>query len=487
MGATLMNPSRQRVARSLAWSGLESVGLSGLSFVSLVVFSRFLSPTEFGVASMALAVIQILAIPVEIGFHDALVQKQDATDRHFDSAFCAATALGLALCGLCWLAAPLFARYVGSAQAGEVLQWMSLSLPASGIGCAVIARQRRELQFRNLAVRSLAGRLTAAVAGIAAAVAGAGVWSLVLQQVLMVALSTATLWWLSPQRPALRFHGREFMELTRFGIKSVSSLLLVFSIQRVFMLIVGNRFGAEAAGYLNLAFRAVDMLRDLISSAVSQLALPFFARYQADRPALYGHYMRAVEMTCTAMFPVFATIAVATPEIVDVVFGAKWRPAIPYIVLMSVLTFQFFPRMFSSPLMTSLGRPAFPIPSQILQLSIIVVGMLTIGQQSLAWAAAVWGLRLVVTTPFDMVRFARHTGMSAAQQLAGVPLAAALAFAAAGLALLVSHTMPAGEPALLRLLAVLLTSLLAYLALTLLFNRRVLGQMLLLGKALRAR
>ena len=469
----------------MVWSGLESVGLSGLSFVALIVFSRYLSPAEFGVSSMALAVIQMLSVPVESGFHDALVQKQEASDSDFNTAFVASTVLGAVLCGLCWLLAPLFTSYAGDPRAGDVLKWMSLSLPAGGIGCAIVARQRRELQFRNLALRSILGRLTAAVIGIAIAVAGGGVWSLVAQQVLMVALSTATLWWLSPYRPSPRFSKREFMGLARFGAKSVSSLVLVFSIQRVFMLIVGNRFGAESAGYLNLAFRAIDMLRDLIVGAVQQLALPFFSKFQHDRERLFGYYMRAVEMTCSCMYPVFATIAVAAPEIVSVVFGQKWQPAIPFMVLMCALTFQFFPRMFSSPLMTSLGRPEFPIPSQILQLSLIVLGTLAVGDQTLGWAAAVWGLRLLITTPFDMYRFKRYTGLSAAQQFAGVPLIAVLTLASALIGLLVSREMPADQPMAVRLVAIVAASFVSYVAMVAMFNRRVLEQVVLLVKSLR--
>src|SRR5690606_41591840 len=46
----------QRAARSLVWTGLESFGLSGLSFLSLVVLSRFLGADEFGAAAIALGV-----------------------------------------------------------------------------------------------------------------------------------------------------------------------------------------------------------------------------------------------------------------------------------------------------------------------------------------------------------------------------------------------------------------------------------------------
>ena len=64
----MTKPTRPSAARSLVWTMLESGGLSGLSFVTLIALSHFLSPTEFGIVSLALSVVQILNIPVEMLF-----------------------------------------------------------------------------------------------------------------------------------------------------------------------------------------------------------------------------------------------------------------------------------------------------------------------------------------------------------------------------------------------------------------------------------
>lgn len=482
-----MSTTRQKLARSLMWSTLESVGLSGLSFIALVVFSRFLSPIEFGVASMSLAVIQVLGIFVEVGFQDALVQKPDIDQRHFDTAFVVSTFVGLLLCCSCWLFADYFSEITGEPKAGEVLQWMSLSLPLSGMGASLIAHQRRELQFKNLALRSLVGRLAAAVIGIGLAVSGAGVWSLVAQQVLMVGLSTASLWLLSSFRPRVSFSSDSLRSLATFWIKTVLATSLVFSIQRVFMLMMGTRYGAESAGYVNLAFRAVDMLRDLMAGAISQLALPFFAKSQDDKKRLLSHYSQAIYLTCTVMYPIFALIAIMTPEIINVVFGSRWQPAAPFIVVMCVLTFQFFPRMFSTPLMTSLGYPQYPIPSQIIQLAVITIGMTTFGASSLNWAVAVWALRLVITTPIDMYRLKLATGLTFSEQLNGVPLVFGITTIAAGLTWMVCAYGLAIQSDVVRLVSASAIGATTYLLLTFQFNRRGLKQLIDLMSALRPR
>lgn len=474
-----------KAVRSLIWTGLESIGLSGVSFVTLIVLSRYVSPTDFGIASMALAVIQILGIPLEMGFHDALVQKKDVDNRHFNTAFVASTGLGFVLCALCWAASPLFSSLVEDPKAGEVLRWMSLSLPATAIGSTVVAWQRREFQFRALAVRSLVARLVAAGIAIAMAVLGTGVWSLVAQQLLMVGLSTATLWVLSAFRPRFGFSRDHFVDLARFGMKSTVSLLLMFSIQRVFMLMVGARFGAAPAGHLNLAFRAVDMLRDLMSQAVSQLALPLFSRHQDNRDVLFEKHRLAVVLTCGITLPIFAVFAACTPEVVAVVFGPKWIPAIPYIVVLAFMTFTSFARMFANPLMTALGYPEYSIPSQVWQLGVTLIGMITVGMVSLDAAMAVWVLRLVIVTPIDMWRLKQRIGMRYRDQLPNVALTTALALLAALAAKAVGLWLVAGQPPLLRLIAMAGTGGLVYIALSLTLNRALTGGLFEMGRTFR--
>lgn len=423
---------RSAAARSLRWTLLESVGLSGLSFVALVFFSRYLSAAEFGIAAVAIAIVQLLTVPVEVLFHDALIRTGEATPRHVNSAFTASFLLGGLLCAACWLLADGFAGLLGQPQVGPVLRWMSLSLLASGCGSALVAMQRRQMQFRTLALRSMIGRVGSAILGIGLAVAGAGVWSLVAQQVCMVLLATLALWALAPERPRFQWSAPELGEMTRFGVVAAAFSLLALSSQRIFMIAVAAFLGSPAAGILSLAFRAVDMLRDIVGGAIAQLALPIFARLNGDRAAIRRSFAAAVRLTTGVMYPLFAGLAVCAPEVVELVFGPRWLAAAPFVALLAVLTFPFFPRLFSVPIYNAAGHPALPSVALLPQIAFLVAAMLLIGRFSLAAAAAVWAARLVLGLAIDLWLLRRVTGIGAARQLAGAvsPALAAVAMAA---------------------------------------------------------
>jgi len=108
-----MSEHGSRAARSLIWTALESFGLSGLSFLSLIILSRFLSAAEFGAAAIVLGLIQILNLFVEITFHDALVQRREVEEKHFDTAFTVNLTVAVAISAACFLGADTFADAVG--------------------------------------------------------------------------------------------------------------------------------------------------------------------------------------------------------------------------------------------------------------------------------------------------------------------------------------------------------------------------------------
>jgi PST family polysaccharide transporter len=473
----------RRAARSLVWTGLESFGLSGLSFLSLVVLSRLLGADEFGAAAIALGVVQILNLFVEVTFHDALVQRRDVEERHYDTAFTTNVAVGTALSALCFLLAEPFAAAVGEPAVAPLLGPMSLSLPAMGFAAGLVARQRREMEFRPLAIRSLAGRAGGAVLAIGAAVAGAGAWALVVQQVATVALASAVLWAFARHRPRFRFSRSAFRGLIGFGLRSTSVMLAFFSLQRVFVIGVGAGLGAEAAGYLTIAFRCVDMLRDLAAGAILQLSLPVFARLQDDRAELERHYVAAVELTSAAMFPAFIGLAATAPEAVVVLFGASWLPATPYVVLLAVLAVLYFARMFSMPLMTALGRPHYPLVSGLAQLLVVAAGLLVgFGRLSPEWAIAIWTARALVATPIDMAMLKRASGIPPWRQIkpALAPLGLSLAMA---LVVLAVGAATAGLPVALRLPAMVASGAATYPLLLWLFRRPLVDRVLGLAAA----
>jgi O-antigen/teichoic acid export membrane protein len=425
--------SGSKAAKSALWGAVENGGLALVSFVSLIVYSRFLSAADFGLFSIVLSVVELLSVLVSMLFHDALVQKKEVTPLHFDSAFTFSLVLSLVLVTGCALATPWFGGLVDNAAAARALGWTALALPCTAAAATLVPQQRRELSFRPLALRSLVGRLTGAAIGIGLVVAGVGYWALVAQHVLVAFTGSLVLWLCASTRPRLRLGGAELRQLLGFGAYAVGSLFLSFAVKRVFTILVGVRLGSEAAGYLSLAFRAVDVLWAIAAGAMTQVALPVLARLQGEPERLKRAYGAATQLTCLVLYPCFLGLAVVAPEVVELLFGRNWLSATPYVCALAVLIIVQVPRVLIAALLSAVGRPRDTLIGVVLDLVLMLGLMFTLGSRSLGWAIGIWMLREVVVAPVMAWVLERATGISVSQQLKSlaVPLLASLTMALA--------------------------------------------------------
>lgn len=468
--------TRAGAARSALWSALENGGLAVVSFVSLIIYARFLSPTEFGTFATILGLVELLGVLVNMAFHDVLVQKQDVGREHYGTAFLATLALSALLCAGCLVLAPALGRMTGDDQAAMVLLWMSLSLPAFALGAATVAHERRALAFRSLAVRSLAGRLFGAALGIGLVLAGVGIWALVAQQVAVALASSVVLLLTARERPPLLFRWSALRSMLGFGAAAVGALFLHFAIKRLFVVISGLELGSEAAGFLNLGFRVVDTFWALSTAAIIQVALPILSRLQADEARLKRAYQSAVELVCLVLFPCFAGIALLSTEITELMFGARWLSSAGCMTALALVALVRSPRVLIAPLLTAVGKPRLFLYSLVVELAVVLSLSWFIPRGALSVAIGIWLLREALAVPITFKLLRDATGLGLAQQLSGAwtPFVAASGMAASVLAL--REFLPAGLHVGARAALLTVAGGVAYLALIRVVDRALLAR-----------
>jgi O-antigen/teichoic acid export membrane protein len=309
-----------------------------------------------------------------------------------------------------------------------VLAIMGVGLVFSGASCAPMAGLRRNLNFRPLATAALVARLASAAIAVIMAVLGYGVWSLVAQQVALMAIKAAILWAALPWRPQFRLSLPHLRVLLSFGGLSLGSRVVWIGSIRLFMLLVGHALGVAAVGYMNIASRVVDTVFDLFGGAAHNLALSVFARRQTDRAALSRAFQQATQFAAMGMLPLFAGLAFCAPQTVALVLGTEWLPAVPLIQIMSLGAMAQFVFLFPNAAVTALGRPGLIFAMSVFSTAVVVVAFLLIEPKSVAEATAIWVSRIVITAPilvFMMYRLLQLP-MTGILRAAAPPLGATL-------------------------------------------------------------
>jgi PST family polysaccharide transporter len=429
--------STTSLSRSLSWSLLDYGSQAAFTLVSVLALSRFLDAAEFGIGMLGVGLVQIGATVVIGLFSDAIVQRPQLTALHLDTAFVVTLVVGAALGAACWVGAPWIAWLSGMAALGPVFAWLGWSLLGTGLSAMPAAALRRELRFKALAQRSVVSRAVGTVAGVAAAAAGAGVWSIVAQQIITTAVAAVALWALPEARPRFRFSAAALRDLTGFGVLSLG-IQLVWTVEaRLFFLLVGAFFGPEALGYMSFASRIIDGFTDMLIAAVNAVALPLFSRQQGNPDAMRRSLRSVSEFSCAVALPVLVAVVIFAGDVVGPVFGAKWLPSVPLIQLLCLLSILHFLTCSLGVLLSAVGRPSYNLFWGLGRLALGIGAMLLWGRTGLLAAAIVWVARYAVTVPFGFALVRRASRIPVREQLIGTiaPSIGAASMAAAIVAL----------------------------------------------------
>ncbi|WP_299953624.1 lipopolysaccharide biosynthesis protein [uncultured Modestobacter sp.] len=332
-------PAPPRLADRAARGVLVSLGGQGLRIVvqvlSVVVLSRLLEPSDYGLLAMTTAVIGVADIFRDLGLSTAAVQARHLSAAQRSNLFWLNTAIGLGLALLVFAGAPLLAAVYGHDELTGLAQVLCWTFLLNGIATQYRADLTRRLLFLRLAVADTLSPVLGLAAAIAVALAGGGYWALAVQQlvqygVMMTVVLAAGRW--LPGRPDRR---EPMGGLLRFGWNMVGTQLIGYAGNNVDSLVIGLRFGAAPLGLYNRAFQLLMTPLNQLRGPTTQVALPVLARLQEDG-AGFGAFLRRGQLALGHTLVVGLAVVVGAAEPVTEVFlGDRWSSLSPLLRLLA--------------------------------------------------------------------------------------------------------------------------------------------------------
>lgn len=320
----------------LFWSAINNWSSALLSFAIVVILARLLTPQDFGLVGLATAVVAVGSILTTDTVSAAIVQRQGLEDIHLQSAFWGMMALGTVVCGVAIALAPVVSNLFGDPRLTAVLRVISLRLIFDALSTVPFGLLTKRQDFKSLAFRSWISNGIAGIIGAALALAGAGVWALVIQQLAAGALNVGVCLPRTGWRPRFAFSLSHAYDLLPFSTYTMLSRACSFGNNYAVRLIIGNSLGVSDVGYYSFARRIYEMSSDSLGGVVISMAFPHFAEKQ-DRPAeIVSALFRSASRTSLVVFPAFLGLAAVAPDLIPLLFGAKWAPAIPVVQLFAL-------------------------------------------------------------------------------------------------------------------------------------------------------
>lgn len=339
-----------------AWTALQLWGFNAGSFAVFIVLGRLLRPADFGVVAAAMTATLLLRGVVDAGFTRHLVQRRELPLIYADTAFWTAVTSATCFTAITFLLAPYFALLFGIPRLTVVIRALTPLFVLTALDVTPSALLDRRMAFRLQAIRRLLATVVSGIVAISLAFAGAGLWALVAQQLVLEGLTVAMLWRLTSWRPRFRVSVACLRELVPFGARMSGIRMTGFATQNADNIFVGTLFGSISLGYYAVAYRMFSVINDLLVMMINRVALVTFSRLQHDQERLNNAFYRASRLASMLSLPGCAGLAVVSPEVVETLLGARWIPSVPMLQVLTIAAFALGQLSLCSSYVVAVGK-----------------------------------------------------------------------------------------------------------------------------------
>lgn len=341
---------------AVSWSYVLTGGRTVVTLGVSLLLARLLGPEVFGAIAMANVFVLFMEMFVRQGLVPAIVQRDEITPADLDTAFWMTVVTVGVLVPLTMVLSGWWAGLNGL----PYLQWLIIGLAPmllfKGLGVVHEAQIRRRMDFRALALRTNVAVVSGGIIGVAAALLGAGIWSLVAQQLTTAVTEMVAIWRLSPWRPGWRFDRRSARELLGFSGQTVLATLGGFIQVRSDALLIGLFFGPVAVGLYRMAQRFIDLTLDMTVGALQSVFLPELSRSNRDQETFNRRTVEVIRIGAILGIPVLGVMA-ATSEPLLRLLGDRWAPAADVLMILCILAAVQAVALFIAPVLQAAGRP----------------------------------------------------------------------------------------------------------------------------------
>jgi len=467
------------IAQGLFWRSGSQIVAQLVTWAATFLIIRLLRPEDYGLFAMTQAVLFLLNMLSGTSFASTLVRQHEVARRDIAQMFGLLIVLNLGLAIAQFAVSPGVAAYYRQPIVADLLRvqcLIYLANPFLALGGALLSR---EMDFKRQAIANLSAAVVCALTGLAGALAGWGVWTLVAAPIAMFWTRAIGMAFAARLAILPSFDFRGTSEAIRFGLAMIASSLLWFVQTQADVFIGGRAFTAYDLGLYTTALFLAQIFTAKFVPAMNEVAFSAYARLQHDRAALGQGFARAVGLVFFVALPFHVGMALTAEPLVLTVLGQHWAGAIaPARWLAWAMPFVTLQVLFA-PATNAIGRPRLAVLTSLAGAIVMPAAYAAAVAGGPEGLARVWLLAFPVLTLFTAFVSVPALGLRLAT-LAAALVPAAMATTAMATVLAALETLLPLMPVGVRLAILVAAGVAAYGAFALVFARGTIGELIAL-------
>jgi O-antigen/teichoic acid export membrane protein len=386
------------------WGALINLGV-------MAYLARNIDKSEFGlvvISSNLINFIQVLAIS-GIGEYVVYYNGKDRS-RVLNAAFWLNVVLIFAVVVVVLVLSPFWAKQFNDPRIQNIIWMLLIGFVFSAMNSIPISIFRKSLDFKPMVTLQTIFGTIGQLTSVACVVAGFGVYSLVVPNMIVIPALCIALFWKSGFRPSLKtFDMSYWKQIFNYTKHMIGGTAMNKFANEGDTFIVGKLLGMEALGIYDIAYKLAHILSSHLLPIITTISLPILAKNQNDLPLVRAHFLRIVKLIALVFFPAFTAMIIFADDIILLLYGNNWSAVVvPFQILCGFAVW----RTISSPsasLYGALGKPHISLYFNLVFTPLFLTAVYFSSQYGLIWLCIVVMLTRNAASLFHFIMSNRLT------------------------------------------------------------------------------
>lgn len=367
---------KKKVFNSFVWKVLERSCSQGVNLVVQIVLARLLLPSDFGSLAIIMAITNYASIFVQSGLATAIVQKKNIKLKDINSLFTSSLVIAFFMYIGLYILSPIITQVYDMPELIWPLRVVSLVLFLNAINSVQMALFTRNMQFKQIFLRSVIAVPLSGLIGIVLAYIGWGLWALITYTLINMLLTVIVMALASNYRLKFAFCWESAKTLYSFSVKILLSSLVSGFGDTLRTLVIGKKYNVNDLAYYDKSYTYSFYFVQIINSSVTSVLLPTFSRKQDDMDVMLAMARRSVQTISFFVIPFLTLIACVARPLINLLLTEVWLPCVPFLVIFCILRIPGCLTSVDKQVYYSLGNSSINLKYEIFLLIVNIVTLL---------------------------------------------------------------------------------------------------------------
>lgn len=372
----------KEIAKGTIYNALARYASVVVNLIVTAILARILTPDDFGAVALTTVFIMFFDLLGNMGFGPAIIQNKSLNNRDLASIFNLTIVIAFSFALICFFLANPIANYYSNGQLVGIMRLLSLQVFFTIINVVPYSLILKSRNFRFISISTVICHIFYGLTAVIAAFCGLGLYSLLVSPIFSI-ITLFVIFSVKSRKDNGTYYNLCMSFVSIKKVLSFSIYQFLFNIVNYFSrnldkLLIGSRFTMADLGYYEKSYRLMMLPISNISNVLTPTIQPVLSQFQDDKERLKAYVASIIQILAFVGFILSPLLFFCSKEIIIIVFGYQWLPAVPIFQILSISVFAQLIDSSSGSILQSANAPKQLFISGLI-CAIINITMIAIG------------------------------------------------------------------------------------------------------------